>query len=506
MSTVSAGRTRDLRLLSLTTGEVTTLVAGERHISDLAWSPDGGELAYVVRRTPELGSREEENRIEHVSVASGEPHIVARMPRAIESLVWTANGASLLFISSVSPYDQASQAVYCVPAYMTPEGDEPAPPRLRGAELRRRPFNSHTAPHARSSARRAGWIRICTGSTLRRARASRSSPPDAQPDADIQAWSVTALPDGGCAVAMILSSDQDPPEVWMARLDTFGSLPGPAKVSFHQEPLAGVQFARQEPFYWTAPDGLALDGLLIRPPQSQSDGAGPLPMIVLVHGGPYGRNSKALHLTWTRWGQWLALAGYAVLLPNYRGGQGHGEAFAAAARGAVGKEDFGDVMSAVDAAIERGIADPERLGIGGWSQGGFMAAWAVTQTTRFKAAVMGAGVSDWGMMVATSDLPIFEGELGGSAPWDGIGPHRHAELSPISFARNVKTPVLILHGEEDARVPVSQAILFHRALREVGALCSLVTYPREPHAFAERAHQIDVLTRVRAWYDRWLRP
>jgi dipeptidyl aminopeptidase/acylaminoacyl peptidase len=230
-----------------------------------------------------------------------------------------------------------------------------------------------------------------------------------------------------------------------------------------------------------------------------------LPTVVLVHGGPYGRWGHSFHLGWGDWAQWLALAGYAVLMPNPRGGMGHGERFAAAARGDVGGADYRDVMSAVDAAVERGIADPERLGIGGWSQGGFMTAWAVTQTRRFRAGVMGAGVSDWGMMAATSDLPDFERDLGGSAPWDGVGPHRHAELSPISFARAVTTPVLILHGQRDERVPLSQAIAFHRALRERDVPCQLVVYPREPHGIGERAHQVDLLKRVRAWYDRWLR-
>jgi dipeptidyl aminopeptidase/acylaminoacyl peptidase len=228
-------------------------------------------------------------------------------------------------------------------------------------------------------------------------------------------------------------------------------------------------------------------------------------MVVLVHGGPYGRWGHELHLHPLDWGQWLAQAGYVVLMPNPRGGFGRGEQFAAAARGEVGQADYRDVMAAVDAAIARGIADPARLGIGGWSQGGFMSAWAVTQTARFKAAVMGAGVSDWGMMVMTSDVPDFELELGGSAPWDGPAQRRHLELSPITFARNITTPVLILHGENDARVPLSQATGFHRALRRQRVPVEFVVYPREPHGVAERAHQLDILKRVRRWYDRWLK-
>jgi dipeptidyl aminopeptidase/acylaminoacyl peptidase len=227
--------------------------------------------------------------------------------------------------------------------------------------------------------------------------------------------------------------------------------------------------------------------------------------VVLVHGGPYGRWAPGLHLWWADWGQWLATTGYAILMPNPRGGFGHGERFAAAARADVGGADYGDVIAMHDAAVERGIADPQRRGIGGWSQGGFMSAWAITQTRRFKAAIVGAGPTDWGIMAATSDLPSFERTLGGSVPWDGVGPHRHAQLSPLSFARDVTTPALILHGQNDARVPLNQAISFHRALREVGTPTELVVYPREPHGIGERAHQLDLLRRVRAWYDRWLR-
>jgi len=133
-----------------------------------------------------------------------------------------------------------------------------------------------------------------------------------------------------------------------------------------------------------------------------------------------------------------------------------------------------------------------------------MTAWAVGQTPRFKVGIIGAGVSDWGMMAATSDLPSFEAVLGGGSPWDGIGPHRADALSPISFARNVVTPLLILHGAEDARVPVSQGRLMAQALRATGTPYELVVYPREPHSIGERAHQLDMLRRVRAWVERWL--
>jgi dipeptidyl aminopeptidase/acylaminoacyl peptidase len=255
-----------------------------------------------------------------------------------------------------------------------------------------------------------------------------------------------------------------------------------------------VALCTQEAFFWQAPDGLALDRLLIRP----NLGPGPWPTFVHVHGGPYARSTPGLALTWARWGQWLAEMGIAVLLPHYRGGTGHGSVFARWARGGVGLHDFQDVTSMVDAAIARGIARPDRVGIGGWSQGGFMTAWAVTQTNRFRCGIMGAGVSDWGMLL-TNDLPVFEQALGGDAPRDGLEAQRHRRTSPITYARNARTPLLILHGEDDERVPVNQAVAFHRALRANGTPATFVRYPREPHAIGERAHQVDLLNRVRAW-------
>jgi dipeptidyl aminopeptidase/acylaminoacyl peptidase len=202
----------------------------------------------------------------------------------------------------------------------------------------------------------------------------------------------------------------------------------------------------------------------------------------------------------------MATAGYAVFLPNPRGGQGHGHAFAARVAGAVGRGEWTDILAGIDMLIADGVADSDRLGIAGWSHGGFMAAWAVGQTGRFKAALMGAGISDWGMLAATGEEGPFEAGLGGSTGWEGTGPHRHDQLSPISFASNIRTPVLIIHGESDTNVPIAQAEFFHRALRRFGVEHEYVVYPRENHSIRERTHQLDLLRRTRKWFDRWLTP
>jgi dipeptidyl aminopeptidase/acylaminoacyl peptidase len=246
--------------------------------------------------------------------------------------------------------------------------------------------------------------------------------------------------------------------------------------------------------------GFDLDGILIWPPDKTS-ADGPLPTIVAIHGGPYGRWANEYI---SRWGRWIAQHGYLAFLPNPRGGAGHGNAFAESVLHTVGNDDYLDIMAGVDHIVERGFADPDRLGCGGWSQGGFMTAWIVGHTDRFKAGIMGAGVSDWGMMIATSDIPSYENLMGGGNPYESTGPHSFDAQSPISFVHNVKTPVLILHGEKDERVPVTQGIFFQRGLQAYGVPVEMVTYPREPHGIQERAHQIDLVERIRDWYLRWI--
>jgi dipeptidyl aminopeptidase/acylaminoacyl peptidase len=480
-----------LHLLDLTSRAVNRLPTGDMHVEGIAWSPDGTTLAYLARPTPEL----EENRrtaLFTIAIAGGAPRCVCDAPAA-RDLAWgltEAVGDVLVYVGPYDPIPQGSFTVWAVPAV----GGEPTiigPPAM--------------AEHCTTGLQTApGQPRItasiAVGLTTELVNINTPSgvqaPFCAHPSGDLGPFAV-AMPPAATTptVAVVRSAGNEPPELWVGP-------PGELnRVSDHHAPLRDVRFGAQEPFYYEAPDGLALDGILIRSPDAPD---GPLPTVVLVHGGPYGRSPNGFHIRPLDWGQWLATHGYAILMPNYRGGVGHGNAFATMARGAVGMGDFQDVMAMVDAAVARGIADPERLGIGGWSQGGFMTAWAVTQTNRFKAGVMGAGVSDWNMMTMTSDLPTFESVLGGDRPWDGPGPHNAARLSPISYAKNATTPLLILHGKNDARVPVSQAIGFARALRESGTPVQMVTYPREPHGVRERNHQRDILRRVRAWYDRWL--
>jgi dipeptidyl aminopeptidase/acylaminoacyl peptidase len=221
--------------------------------------------------------------------------------------------------------------------------------------------------------------------------------------------------------------------------------------------------------------------------------------IVQIHGGPQWAWWAGWLGSWHEWAQLLASHGYAVLLPNPRGSEGQGAAFAEANVGDWGGADFQDVMDGVDELVKEKIADPNRLAIGGWSYGGFMTSWAITHTDRFKAAVVGAPVTDLFSMSTTTDIsPAFMDEYFGD-----FFAHRadYDAHSPMRFIDRCHTPALVLQGDADTRVPTFQGEEFYNGLRLLKRETVMVRYPREPHVFAERDHQSDLLGRVLDWFD-----
>ncbi|MDT7785395.1 MAG: hypothetical protein QOF58_3814 [Pseudonocardiales bacterium] len=252
------------------------------------------------------------------------------------------------------------------------------------------------------------------------------------------------------------------------------------------EELGDIRWGVQERLRYQAQDGLGLDGLLVLPVgKSREDG--PFPLITLIHGGPYDRWADDFQLHWVPSAQWFAHQGFASFLPNPRGSQGRGHEFAAAVSRRVGQEEWHDIETGIDLLVRQRVADPDRLGISGWSHGGFMAAWATTRTDRFKAALVGAGISDWPKQIANGEWGAFEAALGDSP-----------EHSPITYADRIRTPLLIVHGAEDTNVPVEQAELLHHAVPG----SELVVYPGEGHSLRTREHRLDLLNRTRRLFAK----
>ncbi len=286
------------------------------------------------------------------------------------------------------------------------------------------------------------------------------------------------------------------------------------RLSSHAAPLNGRTFGNPEFLNCTSADGtVELDALWVTPashPTSDSKPTKPLPTVLYIHGGPYHRVTNSFDPTYHRWAPLLLDAGYALLFPNYRGSSGRGHNFAAHARGGVGTVDYADVMTLTNHAVELGYADPARLLVSGWSQGGCLTYLSCVRNGRhghgwrFKAAIAGAGVMDWDGMVLASDVGgTFERELAGQAPWESgkgdVGNRRGSAIWEVKEAVDedgVIPPILILHGEKDERVPVSQAVGFRRALESQGLPFEMVVYPREEHKIKERRHVVDMSQRV----------
>jgi dipeptidyl aminopeptidase/acylaminoacyl peptidase len=277
------------------------------------------------------------------------------------------------------------------------------------------------------------------------------------------------------------------------------SASGPVtQISHLQEGWEGATLANAEVFRFKSFDGKEVEAALMKPKPVGAVPAPKLPLILYVHGGPAGSFSSS----YSSWAQLLASHGYQVLMVNPRGSSGYGEEFLKANRADWGGGDFKDCIAALDAVLARGETDSNRLGIGGWSYGGYMAEWAITQTNRFKAAVSGAGMFDLAAEFGTEAGPAGDEWYFGT-PWEN--PDRFAHSSPYMYIKNARTPTLILQGENDATDPLGQSTALYRALKRYGVESELVTYPREPHGPREEKHQLDIHTRILGWFDRYLK-
>jgi dipeptidyl aminopeptidase/acylaminoacyl peptidase len=247
---------------------------------------------------------------------------------------------------------------------------------------------------------------------------------------------------------------------------------------------------------WESFDGLRNEGLLILPVGYEPGQR--YPLMTQLHGGPAGAWKQQLYASWHDWGQLLAQRGIATFLPNPRGSTGRDTAFLCGITGCYGEPDWQDIMTGVEHLIVEGIADPERLVVGGWSGGGYLTNRTVVQTHRFKAAISGAGPSNWISFLGTTDIRTVFSRYMHPIEED---PELAWRLSPVRLVRQVTTPTLFLHGELDDRVPVTQGYEMYDGLRSRGVRTEMVVYPREPHGILERHHQRDLLERVLAWVD-----
>lgn len=295
----------------------------------------------------------------------------------------------------------------------------------------------------------------------------------------------------GNTLAFIQQSFDEPPEVWAGKS-------GEWKQITHRNDGLRPAWGKSVSLHWNTDAG-RVQGWLTYP--SDFDPGKKYPLVVRVHGGP----SWAVTPVWpTRWDYAFALPsqGYFVLQPNPRGSYGQGEKFTAANVKDFGYGDFRDILAGVDEAIKSAPIDPDRIGLTGWSYGGYMTMWGVTQTNRFRAAVAGAGLSDWLSYYGENKIDQWMTPFFGATVYDD--PAVYAKSSPITFIKNVKTPTLVVVGDSDGECPPPQSYEFWHALRTLDVPTQFVIYPHEGHEFADPAHSRDVIERAVNWFNQYL--
>ncbi len=300
----------------------------------------------------------------------------------------------------------------------------------------------------------------------------------------------------GTRVAYVATTPTRPVEIFTANSSGVGETP----LTRHNEAFrTQVALAAARTFRFNSTDSQELEGWIMLPRDSMAD-SDPVPMILAAHGGPHSAYGERFSLQFQLW----AAAGYAILYTNPRGSTGYGEDFLWATWGGWGNLDYQDLMSGVGYAVETYNVDDSRLGITGYSYGGFLTNWVITQTNRFVAAISGAGISNWVSDYGTADIPrTKESEFYG-APWERRSGALLWEQSPIKHAEGISTPTLFLHGENDYRVPIEQAEQMYTALRKQEVAARFVRYPDTSHGGWRPWDTVHRYTEELRWWQRYL--
>jgi dipeptidyl aminopeptidase/acylaminoacyl peptidase len=485
---IAAGDSQHLYLFDVSTGKLEELTH-EPGVTDSApaFSPDGRQIAFV--RSRERGM--DPDGMTDLEVIDADGAAAARLLARIHApntqrLAWSADGLQIAYLQGLEPrynaYMQDHLAV--VPAAGgAPRSIPDTLDRAVAAQEFTADGSAVTAIIEDDGLRYPARISLATGTVKRLV---------AQP------MTVSALCAAGGHVAALASSDEAAAEIY--RLED-GRL---TKLTTHNDALLAVlALGTVEDIRFKSRDGTEIHGLLVEPPGYVAGRR--YPAIVWIHGGPNGQDEHALPfdtypLQLER--QLLAAQGYVVLAINYRGSSGRGLDFARAIIADWGHKEVEDLLAGVDFAIARGIADPQRLGIGGWSYGGILTDYTIARDARFRAAVSGAGSANQLAMYGSDQYIVqYNAELG--PPW------RNAALwmkvsYPFFHADRIRTPTLFLGGQRDFNVPITGGEQMYQALRTLGVPSQLVVYPDQYHIFTRPSYIHDRAERVLAWYRRYL--
>jgi dipeptidyl aminopeptidase/acylaminoacyl peptidase len=444
-----------------------------KDITDIAWSPDSSQLA-VVTQWPKMGHHELHSFVD-VCSASG-VHRLAEIPNGTSGLGWTKGGQELVFVSTSTPV-------------LTPEHVWSV--QLNGGQaVDRTPNLTGTAVTLTADPGGTVWVEMHKGvrTEVDRYRDGKLETAFQWPEGIISGLPVFSLL--ASAPDVLAFTVGDPLHAANVAVNRGQDL---QKITHEgDDTLASVNLGEAKTVHWTAKDGTKLEGIATFP--SDYTSGKKYPFLVLPHGGPEANDELEFDIS----SRIISGMGYVVLQPEYRGSTGYGADFLVAIYQHFGDRAYSDVDSATDFAIAQGWADPNRLAIFGWSAGGFMTSWTVTQTHRYRAAIEGAGITDWLSFIPTSDT----WQVDYDARLQEKDPAPMLQFSAVMHVDQVTTPLLILHGEADLRVPTFQGREYYVLLAERGKTVRMVTYPGSPHFPRVAEQRRDVFKEIEDWLKR----
>jgi dipeptidyl aminopeptidase/acylaminoacyl peptidase len=444
-----------------------------RTITDFAWSKDSSRLA-VVTQLPKLGNHDAHSML-HVCGADGSRQL-ADVPTVTAGLAWSADETELVFASTKAP-TLTAEHVWTLAL-------------SGGVPVDRTPDLDATATTVKSH-RGAVLVEVHRGvrSEIDSFADGKLTPKLSWPNGiTIGMPAANPFPGAPDVVAVGVGDPSHSNNVAVMKEGQLQKI-----TSEGDAQLADINLAETKVVHWTSKEGVKLEGIATFPPGYTSGKR--YPFLVFPHGGPEANDELGLDPM----AKYIAGKNYVVLQPEYRGSTGYGTAHLAAIYQHFGDRAYRDVDSAADFAVAQGWADPARLAMFGWSAGGFMTSWTVTQTHRYKAAIEGAGITDWLSFIPASDTWQTDYD----ARLQEKDPSPMLKFSAVMFADKVTTPLLILHGSADVRVPTFQGTEFYALLKERGKTVRMVTYPGSPH-FPQLAEQRrDVLDEVGSWLDQY---
>ena len=462
--------------VDVATGALRRLTPADSYVYEYGWSPDGGAIAVTYAK----GNGDNNwwiARLARVEVASGTMRDLFAPPFQLNDPQWSPDGSRIAVIGGImSDFGSTGGDLYLVdPGTGDARDATPGAPfsvqSLRWNDASSLDLVAHV-PGAMHLLR----LDISTGRTTTLIGRDES----------IGSWSSIR---GGSAIALVRSSFDHPPEV-------FAGPPAALHRVSNRNAHAVRLYGKAVSLRWTS-DSFSVQGWLVYPLDYNPGRT--YPMVTVIHGGP---SAQSLPSFANRSVSGLCSQGYFVFMPNPRGSFGQGEAFTRANIKDFGYGDWRDDLAGVDAAIKAAPIDPNRLGLMGWSYGGYMAMWAETQTARFKAIVAGAGIVNWQSYYGQNKIDQWMIPFFGASVYQD--PAVYARSSPITFIEQSKTPVLILQGELDEEVPAPQAFEFWHAMATLGVPTRLIVYAGEGHGPQKIASQIDILAQTLQWFNRYL--